>query len=306
MSPDRSYVEQNNRERERLRGMVERLGDEALRGMVNEHWTVAGVLGHIAFWDGRVLALADKLERGVPFSPSDDEPEDVDWINDSARPLIHAIPPREVAQLALRLAEETDRRVASLEPDRMFPHNPNSPVNPLRAAHRGEHLDEIEAALGAGGVSDRDPGATAREIIDANLYMVLGTADEAGRPWASPVYYAVEGYRDFYWVSSPHATHSRNIAARSQVSMVVFDSRVPIGSGQGVYMSAAAEEVTGTDLERGIEVFSRRSLSHGGRAWSLDDVEGGAPLRLYRATASEHSVLAKDGRPDHRIPVDVS
>jgi hypothetical protein len=53
----------------------------------------------------------------------------------------------------LHLAEETDRRVASLAPDRMFPHDANSPLNPLRAAHRAEHLDEIEAALGAKGGS---------------------------------------------------------------------------------------------------------------------------------------------------------
>jgi hypothetical protein len=105
------------------------------------------VLGHIAFWDGRVLALADKLERGVPFSPSDDEPEDVDWINDASRPLIHAIEPREVAQLALRMAEETDRRVAALDPSRMYPNDPHSPINAFRAQHRGEHLDEVEAAL---------------------------------------------------------------------------------------------------------------------------------------------------------------
>jgi len=153
MSSDRAYVEQNTRERERLRALVARLGDDELRNRVNEHWTVAGVLGHIAFWDARVLALAGKLERGVPFSSSDDEPEDVDWINDATRPLIHAIAPREVAQLAVRLAEETDRRVASLPPDRMWPLDGASPLNPLRAAHRGEHLDEIEAALAAMGES---------------------------------------------------------------------------------------------------------------------------------------------------------
>jgi hypothetical protein len=151
MSRDRPYVEQNTRERERLRALVAGLSDQELRSPVNEHWTVAGVLGHIAFWDARVLALADKLERGVPFSPSDAEPEDVDWINDAARPLIHAIAPRESAQLALRLAEETDRRVASLAPDRMWPNDANSPLNPVRAGHRAEHLDEIEAALGAKG-----------------------------------------------------------------------------------------------------------------------------------------------------------
>ena len=116
---------------------------------VNDYWTVAAVFGHIAFWDARVLALADKLERGVPFSPSDAEPEDVDWINDASRPLIHAIPPRQVAQLALRIAEETDARVATLPPERLWPRDPDSPLYALRASHRGEHLDDVEAALSA-------------------------------------------------------------------------------------------------------------------------------------------------------------
>src|SRR5439155_14362133 len=128
MTEDRSYVDENTRERERLRALVERLDEDELRAPVNEHWTVAAVFGHIAFWDARVLALADKLERGIPFSPSDAEPEDVDWINDATRPLIHAIEPREVARLALRLAEETDGRVASRPPDRMWPDDPGSPV----------------------------------------------------------------------------------------------------------------------------------------------------------------------------------
>ena len=151
MSQDRSYIEANTRELERLRTLVDRLGEDELRRSVNAEWTVAGVLGHIAFWDARALFLANKLERGVPFTPDDDEPDDVDWINDAAHPLIHAIPPREAARVALRLAEETDRRVASLPPERMYPLDADSPLNPVRAAHRGEHLDQIEAALGSDG-----------------------------------------------------------------------------------------------------------------------------------------------------------
>jgi hypothetical protein len=148
MSRDPDYVEKNGRELERMRALVERLGDDELRAHVYERWTVAEVLAHIAFWDARNLVLADKLERGVPFSPSDDEPEDVDWINDSAHPFIHAIDPRAAARLSLRLAEETDARMAALPPDRMWPNDPASPLNPVRAIHRGEHLDDIESALG--------------------------------------------------------------------------------------------------------------------------------------------------------------
>ena len=77
------------------------------------------------------------------------------------------------------------------------------------------------------------------------MYMVLGTADESGQPWVSPVYYASAEYKEYYWVSSPEVRHSRNIAIRPQVSIVIFDSQAPIGTGQGVYMSAIAEELTG-------------------------------------------------------------
>ena len=146
MADDRSYVAANTRQRERLRALVEGLDHDALTAPVNEYWTVAGVLGHMAYWDIRVLVLAEKIDRGEPWAAGDAEPEG-DWLNDSTRPLIHAIAPREAAQLALRIAEETDAREAKLPLDRLWPGNPDSPINPGRGDHRGEHLDEIEVAL---------------------------------------------------------------------------------------------------------------------------------------------------------------
>lgn len=150
MTTASDYVAENARELARMRRFVEGLSEDDLGRQVNDSWTVAGVLGHIAFWDGRALALADKLVRGVPFSASDDEPEDVDWINDASRPLILAIPPAETAALALRISDETDRRMASLPAEliaRSWPADPSSPLNTLRAGHRAEHLDEVEASL---------------------------------------------------------------------------------------------------------------------------------------------------------------
>src|SRR6266508_544280 len=122
-------------------------------------------------------------------------------------------------------------------------------VLPARA-HAGQRLPSSGstggwATCGGGTMEPRDTAAVARRIVDANLYMVLATADATGRPWASPVYFANSGYDEFFWVSSPDATHSRNIAARPQVGIVVFDSQVPIGTGQGVYMAAVAEQVSG-------------------------------------------------------------
>ena len=129
-----------------MKALVSKLSDQDLGSMVNEHWTVAGVLGHAAFWDGRALFFARKLQRDGALAP-EAEPENVDWINDSTRPLIHAIPPRQAAEVALRIAEETDELVASLSPELVATIDENSPLNLFRAEHRGEHLDEIEATL---------------------------------------------------------------------------------------------------------------------------------------------------------------
>jgi uncharacterized protein YhbP (UPF0306 family) len=148
----------------------------------------------------------------------------------------------------------------------------------------------------------QDSAATAKAIIDANLYMVLGTADEDGLPWVSPVYYAPADYREFYWVSRPEATHSRNLERRAEVSIVIFDSSVPIGTGQGVYMNAVAGRVEGDERTKAIAQFSRRSLEHGGAAWTREDVRPPAELRLYGATATAHYVLGPD---DRRIEVNL-
>lgn len=152
---------------------------------------------------------------------------------------------------------------------------------------------------------EQDLESVTKNIIDSMMYMVLGTADASGQPWVSPVYFASAGYKQFYWVSSPEAKHSQNIAVRSQVSIVIFDSRVPIGTGQGVYMSAAAEQLSGVELKQGIAIFSRTSLGHGGHEWKLEDVQAPTLYRLYRATALEHWVLDPDSHPDQRTSVTV-
>ena len=56
-----------------------------------------------------------------------------------------------------------------------------------------------------------------------------------------------------------------------ELSIVIFDSTVPIGTGEGVYMDAVAEQLG--DAEAAIEVFSRRSLAPGGSSWTIADVK---------------------------------
>jgi hypothetical protein len=148
-------------------------------------------------------------------------------------------------------------------------------------------------------MSEAEDGAIARAIVDSNRYMTIATADATGRPWASPVYYAAADYSEFFWVSSPDAVHSRNIATRPEVSIVIFDSRVPIGQGQAVYIAAIAAELTGADIERGSRIFSKRSVEHVKREWTVEDVSAPAFHRLYRAVASEQWILDPGDHPVH-------
>jgi uncharacterized protein YhbP (UPF0306 family) len=140
----------------------------------------------------------------------------------------------------------------------------------------------------------------AREIVDRSLYMVVATADRSGQPWASPVYYAHTGYREFFWVSDPEADHSTNLRDRREVGIVVFDSSAPIGTGQGVYISGVAQELPAHETSEPIEIYSKRSVSHGGTEWTEEDVRPPSRHRLFRATAEAMYVLDEH---DHRVEV---
>ena len=165
-------------------------------------------------------------------------------------------------------------------------------------------------------MADRDLTDLARTIIDANVYLTMATVDRDGLPWAAPVFFAARDYREYYWMSSPDATHSRNLAGQPRVSIVVFDSRQPPGTGHAVYLSAAAEEVDEADLDRALGVYPGPA-DRGGKALPADDFRAPAPWRLYRATATGAWVLcprqltdagericARHGRAyDHRTEV---
>jgi uncharacterized protein YhbP (UPF0306 family) len=155
-------------------------------------------------------------------------------------------------------------------------------------------------------MSDTHLSDLARTVIDSNSYMALGTADASGHPWVSPVWFASEDYRNFHWVSSPDAKHSRNLAAHPEVAIAIFDSSVPVGGAQAVYMKGVATELKGAELELGLEVFDRVSRKDIDRAWGLDDVQGSALFRLYRAAVSEHWVLIPGRDPERGSGVDRS
>ena len=155
MPVDRSHEAETDAERQRLRSLVTRLSDEELGRPMPGGWTVAAVLAHAGYWDARAIFWLDGWARSV--EPSAWEPENVEAVNDSTKPLCLALPPRVAAQLALRLAEEADGKVKALSDETLAKAKAleTLPFNLSRASHRKEHLDDIERALGAPAKSPR-------------------------------------------------------------------------------------------------------------------------------------------------------
>jgi len=151
-------------------------------------------------------------------------------------------------------------------------------------------------------VSDGDAVEAAERVLASITYVVLSTAAADGTPWATPVWFARDG-ADFYWVSRPGAQHSRNLAERPDVSLVVFDSTVAVGSASAFYARARAGLVPDDEIADGAAVFSRKCEAQGLGPWGVDRVSGDAELRLYRASITESWVLAEDGGPDRRLEV---
>ena len=149
MPVDRSYVAENDAERERLRTLLLRLSDRDLELPMEAGWTVAGVLAHLAFLGpahrgaARSVGAAGRL---VDTSYRRRARRGLDQRRDEA-----ALPgprPPAAAELALSVAETVDRRVALVSEAILEANARGGPVlNWRRAVHRREHLDEIESAL---------------------------------------------------------------------------------------------------------------------------------------------------------------
>jgi len=143
MTLDRSFIELNRASTERIRALAARLTDEEMQTKVGEHWTVGIVFAHLAWWDRRVMYVLDMTEKdGKLFIPEIDI-----FVNDLSLPLWAAIPPRAAAQIAIETSEMLDKRLEDYSPELLEEIYNYNERWVIRALHRGEHLDEADAAL---------------------------------------------------------------------------------------------------------------------------------------------------------------
>ena len=140
-----------------------------------------------------------------------------------------------------------------------------------------------------------DLAATARALLDSIYYMTLATMDPDGTPRVSPLYMTPHDYTDFYWVSRPDAQHSRNLVRDERAMAVVYDSTVPVGAAEAVYLTGRAGQIPQAELlERCSVAFSGRG---GANIMRPDELGGDAPLRLYCLRIHTTEVLIRGGHP---------
>lgn len=142
------FIEDNNASRRRLESLASRLTDEDLARTNAGGWTVSALLAHLAFMDGRVLALLRIWkQQGVEESPLD-----ADAVNEAAKPLCQALEPRRAVDLCLAVAAATDAEIESVTPEFFEKIEQERAVHPFhfrmnRSLHRNGHLDDVESLL---------------------------------------------------------------------------------------------------------------------------------------------------------------
>lgn len=146
----------------------------------------------------------------------------------------------------------------------------------------------------------------AKEILQKIIYATLATVTKEGKPWNSPVRHCFDSDMNIYWFSDKQNQHSQNVRENGRVFIVIYDSTVPEGDGEGVYFEATVEELTEPE-----QIRKARRIKKGEGKDSPDDFMGDAIRRVYKATPTSawmNDAEVKDGVfiRDYKVEIPLS
>ena len=147
----------------------------------------------------------------------------------------------------------------------------------------------------------KDLSKRAKEIISQIQYVTIASVAEDGMPWNSPVFSAYDEDYNFYWGTHKDSQKAKNIEANGNVFLVIYDSTVPSGTGEGVYIKATAHQLAEPgEVKRVFELMKSR---HATSFWDFAAVQESGPIRLYKATPQQ-AWMNDDGKKDgHYIDI---
>lgn len=118
-----------------------------------------------------------------------------------------------------------------------------------------------------------------RNILSTVRYASVATITPEGKPWNTPVAHEIDEKNNIYWFSDKQNQHSKNVRNQSVAFIVIYDSTVPDGEGEGVYIEADVEELNNADEINKIRNAKKKKV--------VDDAKeflGDAVRRCYKAT----------------------
>lgn len=119
-----------------------------------------------------------------------------------------------------------------------------------------------------------------QQLLGRIPYVTIATVCPNGQPWNSPVVGRFDRDMNLYWISWKENQHSLNIAYDQRIFVVVYDSQVPEGQGEGLYLQMKAHELSNGELGKAREAYGTSFFSH---TFKHDQFLGSCPQRIYRA-----------------------
>ena len=117
------------------------------------------------------------------------------------------------------------------------------------------------------------------DILRTIQYASVATVTKDGLPWNSPVAHEFDSELNAYWFSDKENEHSKNVRHTPKAFIVIYNSTVPEGEGEGVYIEADVQELNDV-----VEINQIRNLK---KVKVVDDggnFVGIAIRRCYKAT----------------------
>ncbi len=141
---DRNDIINANRQAtQKIKQVPEGLPETLLNQPMPNGWSIAVTLGHLAFWDQKVLHTINlSAEQGKLKNFSIDE-----VVNDILAPVLAQIPVKNAVDFMLQTAEALDAQLAACSDDLFTEMDQANRRWVARSLHRSEHLADIEAFL---------------------------------------------------------------------------------------------------------------------------------------------------------------
>lgn len=122
----------------------------------------------------------------------------------------------------------------------------------------------------------------ALEIIDDIIYITVATICSDNTPWNSPVYTAFDNELNFYWASWTENQHSLNLENNENTFCVVYDSKAPEGTGEGVYLKGKTVSLSKKEqIVHALDTLDTRVGKEKGSERS-DPFISGVPRKIYK------------------------